>query len=308
MKDIIEEKLRIGKVDNTYQRVDSEHPIDIFIGYDENGYKSLAITGETLTKNLVSTSIISVSSKKRYDNKIQLIFSLTDDSFISLFLHYCEDVINSSKNISSAIVLDFLVGRWNYWRKMFKVTNSDLLSDSVIKGLVGELLFLNKKMFGKYEVASSIAAWMGPEMAHKDFEINDDWYEVKSTDSSSASIKISSLSQLDAENEGRLAVVLLDKASPENTNSYNLNSCVSNTLLKINDESVADEFMNKLAEMGYFYDIRYDNICYALKSITQYKVNDNFPRMTATDISTGITNVSYSVLLQSISQFIVKED
>ena len=89
----IEEKFQKGVVDHTYQRIDSEYKVNIFLGYTDEGNMSMVIT-EYGNKVLVkSTKLIEVSLKKREDEKMALSFDLLDNSYKSLFLLFCNDII-----------------------------------------------------------------------------------------------------------------------------------------------------------------------------------------------------------------------
>lgn len=91
--------------------------------------------------------------------------------------------------------------------ELFTKTRTSLLSENEIRGLLGELIFLKENMFKKYQMNRSIISWQGCEKAHKDFEINAEWYEVKTIRQNGDTVTISSIEQLDDEKDGKLVVI-----------------------------------------------------------------------------------------------------
>ena len=69
-------------------------------------------------------------------------------------------------------------------------------------------------------------SWMGPLLGHKDFEIDDTWYEVKSVNENAIQVTISSLEQLESDVNGYLVVVRLEDTSSVSGCSINLNEVV----------------------------------------------------------------------------------
>ena len=72
--------LEMHGIDN-YQRVDSTHPIPLYIGLDGTAQYSLFCVTETIpTKAPVSSRIISVFVGKRQDGTYGITFSLADQT------------------------------------------------------------------------------------------------------------------------------------------------------------------------------------------------------------------------------------
>ncbi len=292
---------------NNYKRINANHPIDIYLGLNENLKKSLVIIAEGEYEEPQSSRLIVVSISKREDEKVALSFDLLDNSFDDLFYRFCADILESTIESVSKNIIPFIVTRWYDWISLFKNPNDNLLSESEIKGLIGELYFLNEYMFKKYGYEKSLNSWMGPEMSHKDFEINKEWYEIKTINDNALSVKISSLEQLDSNIVGNLVIIKVEQNNQEVENTVSLNSYVN----KIKGELPSNLiylFEKKLLTVKYFYNTDYNKYIYSIRSLSFYNVKDNFPKIKSDNLSRGIVKVSYEILLSEINEFKVVGD
>ena len=299
----IQEKFDKGAANRTYTRVDSEFKVNIFLGYNEDGHMSMVITElgrETLAK---SSKLIDVSIKPREDGKMALSFHLLDGAYKSMFLIFCKDMINVCELVGSNMAISNALMRWKYWKEMFGKKKQNILDKMEIKGLIGELIELKNHFMKDWDETIAIASWMGPLLGHKDFEIDDTWYEIKSVSENAVQVKISSLEQLESEIDGHLVIVRLEDTSSVSNNSINLNNMVSKVAELINDPTNMDLFMTRLDNMGYTYDEEYENICFMYKGTEYYSVNEGFPRITRSEINASVGNASYTILLNGLSDY-----
>jgi len=303
MSNIIE-KIRAlleGPETESYSRYDGQHPLDIFLGIDNSGRKSLVITLLAEKERVVSSKTITVEFFKRNDSRLSLKFSLEDDSLKEIFYKFCEDVIESTKNNTQESGFSPIIRRWNTWIDFFTRTSLSL-SESEIIGLIGELKFLKNYMVDKYKVGKALDSFIGVDKAHKDFEVNNTWYEVKTIHHGVRSIKISSIEQLDSEQEGSLVVVTLDQGTHHSKDCITLNKLVLE-IKSILEENQAVTFDEKMRKAGYIYDERYDEYVYMFVKMDFYSVRDNFPRISINDLPIGVTKASYEIDISSIQQF-----
>ncbi|MEG1141864.1 MAG: PD-(D/E)XK motif protein, partial [Clostridia bacterium] len=253
MYETIKEKFEESQYNSKYKRYDAIHPVDIYLGSNEIGNKSLVIIFEGQILEIESTKMIKVSITKREDKKLVLSFDLLENNIKDIFYKFCEDIIESTKNINKEEVLSFITKRWKSWISLFKNPISELLSEMEIRGLIGELLFLDMYMFNKYGYERSLNAWVGTDMSHKDFEIDDNWYEIKTVSQNSLTVKISSIEQLDSKIVGDLVIIKLEKSNKEVKTNVTLNQLV----LLIKDKLSAElkiQFEQKLLKVNYLYN------------------------------------------------------
>lgn len=295
MINIITEKFEQERESMTYRRINNTHPIDIYLGYNQTGKKSMVVTEVGMNILLDSTQVIETQVSKRTDGKLSVEFALLDDKFSTMFYKFCEDIIYSSAKLKKKQAIKFVANRWNAWRMMFKNDLNNILPDNVIQGLLGELLFLEKVMMPKYGVERSIKSWDGPLGNPKDFTIDETWYEVKTTTSGNSIIKISSLEQLDSDKEGQLEIVRVDSTNSENDNAINLNMQVEKIRSKIDGIEILKEYMRRLSSVHYCYEEYYNSVCFEYKTIEEYQVNDSFPRIKRSNLPNAILKVQYDI-------------
>ena len=103
-----------------YSRYDSDHPLDIFLGIDEQGRKSLVVTLKGVREKVTSSKTIAVDFFVRPDGRSSLRFSLEDDDLRDLFYKFCEDLIESTRIGNSEDGFAPVIRRWETWISFFQ--------------------------------------------------------------------------------------------------------------------------------------------------------------------------------------------
>lgn len=299
----IVEKFDRGITNHTYQRIDSEYKVNIFLGYNDDGQMSMVITEAGKAVPVKSSKFINVTIKKREDGKLALSFDLIDGAYKSLFLIFCKDIIVTCEKAGTSMAISSAIVRWKYWKEMFGKRKATVLDKLAVKGLIGELLELKDHFIADYGQDKAISSWMGPLLGHKDFEIEDTWYEVKAVNENAVQVAISSLEQLDANVDGHLVIVRLEDTSTVNSLAINLNSIVLEITNLIEDPDTMALFRIRLDNMGYVWDEEYNNYNFLYKGTERYSVTEKFPCLRRRDVDGAIGNVKYTILLNAISSF-----
>ena len=163
-------------------------------------------------------------------------------------------------------------------------------------------------MFENYGIEKSIKSWQGPLNFHKDYEIENTWYEVKTTSSNAMTVSISSIEQLESNCIGELDIVILEQTNEVVEENISLNKLISIINNKIMDIDLKRIFWRKLDNLGYLYDDEYDRYNYRLIKINRYMIEDNsFPRILRNELKEGIINVSYEIDIRNIERYLIKE-
>ena len=287
---------------NTYLSIEVKHPLRIQIGNNITGQKSLVIMNTGIMDNIPSSYSIKASNPRLKNGSYVLEFQLIYNSLEDTFYRLCWDMIDFSAQ--SKAPLDAMINRYLSWQKMLKQINKKVLSFENQKGLLGELLYLEKSID---EVGSmkSLNSWVGPDGSDQDFIFDNSWTEVKTVSAAAESIRISSLEQLNQTDNGTLAVYSLEKTTP-GINRVSLNQVVDRLRNRLNTDQLSkDHFELKLFKYGYRDDERdsYDLNVFRLIGESIYEVNKDFPKLTRDNVPSEITNCSYQISIAAIEQF-----
>jgi len=273
----VKERFRTIEGNNIFTRISPLHLLDLYLGLDEHGRFAIKYRGQfTPESGIKSVAGIEVNQYQNEDfNTLQ--FSLTYNNNKELFFTFCEDIIETTRIVSDKKkAYRTILDRFYSWKKMFSVSKN-LLSESEIMGLIGELLFLRDFLFEKYGKGEALKSWSGQELTHKDFSYNDMWYEVKAIHSGKDSVKISSLEQLQSKIEGELIVYSLEKMSAS-YDGIKINTLALNILNSLEFDAQKDLFLGSILAQGFTFNENYDDLVYSLISMTRYLVNSDFPK------------------------------
>lgn len=304
MNNLFNDILRECKDKQAFKRISSTHPLDLYLGYNELGKKTLALIIDEVDLNFQSTKLIEVKIAVREDGKKAVKFSLIDDTETEIFYKFCEDIYESTFKTEKEDALKIINSRWNRWINMFKNPHSLIMGEKEIRGLIGELVFLRDFMFKQYTIEKSIESWMGPYSSHKDIEIDSTWYEIKTCYQSSKSVTISSIEQLDSNNNGHLCIIELEDSNRYVDGCLTLNKLVKQISNMIIDKTIQQEFITKLENVGYAYFDEYDDYIYFCKNINSYLVDDKFPRLKKEKLPKEIATASYELLIPNLKEFL----
>ncbi|MCH4183768.1 MAG: PD-(D/E)XK motif protein [Prevotella sp.] len=284
----------------SYIRLGENKNLSLYLGKDDSGNYAFEFRGRYNPIKISSSDVILVAQFKGEDT-YTLRFSLDNKELLEYFCTFCEDLFESTKNITEdSIAYKQLNERYFSWKKLFR-PHTGSMSDSEIVGLLGELLFMDERMIPECGVPVALNSWTGPEKTHKDFSTDNVWYEIKTISSGKNTVKISSLEQLDSEIKGYLIVYDLEKMSPS-FNGLKLNQLVQKLLYKM-APSYREEFITKLSLYNYDFSPNYDDFVYSVVGCSTYEVKDNFPRLNRKNIPTGIDKVQYEINLSDIENY-----
>ena len=289
-----------------FSRIDDEHVLDLHIGLDEKGRKSIELRSMFKPVKVTGTSAIDVTqyTKPEY-NTIR--FSLKDDDMSGLFYKFCEDIIEQTKDLKNEKDgYKAITTRFFQWKKMFVLSKNTFLTEPEIMGMIGEILFLRGPLADAIGLSEALKSWSGQELTHKDFSCSDKWYEVKTISRGNTTVRISSLEQLDSDKNGELIVYSLEKMSPA-YNGISLNKLILETRQMFLSADDADTFLAKVAMQGYEYNNYYDEFVFEVSGLTRYKVTDQFPKLTHANVPKEITKANYDLALAEIMSFSTKE-
>lgn len=291
----------IASAQGSYQRIDAEHPLDFYIGKNDEYVKELILITEYEPSKMKSSKSVEVVKGKRFDEKWAIQVRLVKPEQEDVFIHLCWDLIESSRGVHNQLQgLETVIARFVKWQKLMEYGSGGLVEEA-IKGLIGELIYAKQILVNKYDLDTIISSWLGPEGADRDFVFNDTWTEVKTISTGKLSIGITSMEQLDTSIEGVLAVLTLDNTSPIDNKGFSFASVIDDfrTLLRACPNALLS-FEEKLVNVGYYEKKEYAEKFYRVGGFRFFRVNCNFPKLTREMVRNEISRVNYEIILSSI--------
>lgn len=281
-----------------------KHPLEWYVRYATPEHKSVVIVSQKALKKIDSSKCIDASCNQRKDGKYAISFTLMDRKQEDVFITMTEDIIEYSNVDTDDIALLKVLRRYNAWLKLLDHKSNAILGSNTQKGLIGELLFLKEKIEAGMAPSIALAGWVGPEGADQDFVYADCWHEIKATGISSVGISISSVEQIDRDDDGELVVYRIDKCAPDYPESFTLYGLVHNIIDLISQRGEnPDELILKLGSAGYIDMKEYDKQHFRMSSKQIFSVSDSFPKIRRSDIPAEITNAEYQINIPSIKNW-----
>jgi hypothetical protein len=292
-----------------FQLCDSGHPLSFYLGRDTLGKRLLLLVTPEEPPYIRDMRAVEIRSFKRGDGKWSLLLTLQDMALAPMFSLLCNDLIESSRRTGRPpdSSLAFVLTRLSSWRRLLERGSPDLLTESQIRGLSGEIFFLSELCMhlGQTE---ALLAWVGPDRAHQDFQTRDTAWEVKTIRPDAVSATISSEYQLwQSSRDVYLVVIELGETTDlSKAGAFSLNSLVADMRLALAPNYDANErFTERLEVARYVARAEYDSPVFTVRSTRIFTVDSGFPSITPENLSDGITGVSYDVILPSCGAYLL---
>ncbi len=289
------------------KRLEISSAIGVYYGVNTEGCLRLSFLSSIPAPKIESTKLLKVQQGMESDGVYWTCFDLLQPEARKVYYTFCTNLIDAVTEITTEKeALANLKKRYITWKSLFRKEIKQGLSREVVQGLFGELYFIKNFLANKHSIAECINAWSGPDSTSKDFSIGENWYEVKTIGANSVSVKISSIAQLSSNYDGHLAIIKVEKMSPEFTNGESsIEELFKAILAMIDDETMEGIFLNKLSSFGVDVSDESFTAKFAVKSQTLYAVNSQFPRMREEDIKFAeVCDVSYSLVVNALNDYI----
>lgn len=282
------------------------HALQWHVRYESESRKSLVIVSDIPAGNVPSSQSIEAACNQRRDGKFAIVFTLVNREQEDVFISMAGDIIEYSRSEAAQKgALTKVLSRYAQWLKLLDHKRSTLLSENAQKGLIAELSFLTEALEQGMSPADALSGWVGPESADQDFVYADGWHEIKAVGASSAMVTISSVEQLESTGPGELVVYRIDKCAPAQSGATTLYRTIHDIIAKLaaSPNSIND-FVMKLASVGYIDLLEYDTCFFAVSSRQRYSVDNTFPKLCRADLPAEIVSAEYQISLPSISAWI----
>ena len=218
----------------------------------------------------------------------------TNKDFRKEFIQIVEQIINHFKQNNDIVkAIKFTINKWYYF---FEKDSKIDLSESEVKGLIGELLLINN-LSEKKEYKEIIKAWNGPESGVRDFNFDAFDIEVKTSSKEIGHVHtINGQIQLKSE-DITLFVYSVSLKKSDSANSITLKKLIDSICLEIGDDAfLLNDFFEKLEKVNVLVPRteNYNHFSYELNNILTIKINkDNLGQFLVENTNTRISNLKY---------------
>ncbi|EJN02528.1 PD-(D/E)XK motif protein [Phyllobacterium sp. YR531] len=308
----------VGTETASARRVDASGRWDFFWAKDLAGRYMLLLEHQHALETVVSLPRlhgIEVATQSREDgNGGRLLIRLLDASLRDIFLELCNSILAStSQAISETDALGRAVARTWRWHHLLRGGSSILLSPEEQKGLIGELITLDRHFLPVMSASDALLAWIGPKDAPKDFEIGLTAVEVKTRRAGAISaVVISSEHQLDDAGLEQLFlhVVHLSEAQSGHPGARSLNDYANGIRTRIEnlDQGALLLLDERLQAAGFRWEDNYSTSLWVEGQFEIFQVRDGFPRLTASSCVPGVARVKYTVALSECQEYALAEE
>lgn len=289
-----------------YQRVDESHLLDFYLGKEVSGEWTLLLITDEHPKSDREYRAIHVISRERSDGRYALLFRLMNPELERLFSLLCEDLVESSRNIPDrALSATFVLARFARWQKLLERGQSGVLEDEALRGLIGELLFLEKQAIPAKGLREAVNGWVGSAGAERDFRFAEHEYEVKAIRTGAKRVVISSAEQLDLPAKLLdLFIALLDEAEPASPEAFTPLGLVDRLKGAMESDPITLEaFESKLMDAGFVTRHEYNERAYVFRQFRMFRVAEGFPAIRRSQLPAGIRKVVWELEVSAILSF-----
>ena len=244
----------------------------------------------------------------KHDRNNQLVFTLASEEDKYMFHTLCKDLIESTKDMKDEeYAIKTVLKRLEKWQYFLK-SRRKIIDKRQLKGLIGELLFLEHYLLKNYDAEDALTFWRAPLQSVQDFEFSSFAVEVK-TKSSVNSITISAYEQLFSELDHLLLYVATlndstDK-TPEAFNIYDLIDKIRDDI-KTKNSILEEKFNNLLVHYGFIGLEEYREYYFLFITDEFYEVTEDFPKIST--LPDGVESLTYRINLDKCKAFLADKE
>ncbi len=238
----------------------------------------------------------------------RIVIRLTDHEQRDIFLRFCRDIVDATvlAQTEEQAVGRFLSRTWR-WHRLLQGGRDKRLGDDEQRGLIGELVVLERHLLPVLGARDAVRCWTGPLDAPHDFEISRTHVEAKAQGSATPRVTISSEHQLDSGNADSMFLhVTQVTTGPEGGPNVFTVTDVANRIRVVlagRDMAAVDLFEERLGAVGFDWTDDYSDKSWVIGEEALYEVREGFPRITSAMVPGGVGNLRYTISLPDCEAF-----
>ena len=241
----------------------------------------------------------------------RIVIRLVDPEQKEIFHRFCQDVVEATvlARTEEQAVERFLARTWR-WHRLLRSGRERRLGSEAQKGLIGELVVLERHLLRTLGALDAVRCWAGPLDAPHDFEISGVRVEAKAQGTNRPRVTISSEHQLDSGDGDVLFLHVTEVVSAAEGTSgafavTELASRIRSAIAEL-DMVAVDLFEERLSAVGFDWTDDYSDTLWLVGDESLYEVREGFPRITSAMFSGGIEKVRYDISLTECEAFRVE--
>ncbi len=292
--------LRGGAV-GAQRRVDAAHPLDLYADFEQPDRPGIVLICNERPNDAPPLKAIGIDRRRRQDGRWSMRIYLEEPKLLTVFGELCRDIIEFTRAAKPAAgqPSGLVLSRLDRWRSLMQPQATGL-SRAEIRGLIGELLVLERELIPELGPDDAVSAWIGPFGTSQDFRLPDcRKLEVKTVDLHADQVQINGLDQLDSAGDPlELIVVRLQETGIEAEGAITAVRLVEVLRARLSQAPVAlEKFELLLRFVGWSEEVDSDFPAVRLVRIDRYHVDEGFPRLTAATVPAAIAEATYKIVL-----------
>lgn len=244
----------------------------------------------------------------------RIIWRLKDLALRDIFHRLCVDIMQCAEAAPTeqAAATVALSRTWR-WHHLMRGGGADVLSAEEQKGLIGELLILERFLLPRASPAKALSAWRGPLGESRDFRLGRLAIESKAhSNDLEATVRISSEYQLDDHDVDALYlhVVIIDPADHDDQESVTLQSVADRIgdSIEARDPGSSPRYRALLLAAGMRPEDNYSALWFNIGRRKLFLVQGAFPRLIPSTLPAGVERVGYTLSLSSCGEFFAYDE
>lgn len=282
------------------RRVDARHPLDLYADFERPDRPGLVLFSQTCPPEAPTLKAIGIERHQRHDGRWSLRIFLEEARLLPVFAELCRDIIDCTRTgVDDLRASGVILSRIDRWRSLLQAEPSGL-SRSIIRGLIGELLFLETELLPTIGPDEAVLAWTGPLGTDQDFRLPSGLkIEVKTVDRDADRVRINGLSQLDGGADPvLLAIVRVEDTGHDAAGALTAPRLIARIREQLSGAPGAREAFEALLRMlGWTDSNAGPDVVVRLTRIDHHPVTAQFPRLTPSSVPTGVTEASYTITI-----------
>lgn len=287
-----------------FRRVDESHPLDLYAGLDIGDHRTLMLLSDIEPPVPPEFESLTITRTLRADGRWVLSMRVDQPELAGPFTALCNDIIESLVAARADDGPRAVLARVYRWKKLLQLDQAGL-SAAEARGLLGELLVLERIVIPRFGALAAIRGWMGPSEAPQDFRLPGFVIEVKTCQTGASSVVISSLDQLESTVDSFFLVVI---AAAETTETDDEGITLAGQVSRVrnliaSDQEAIDDFELRLAQAGYAESDAAAKKSYRPEQSVSFRIGNDFPRLIRSSVPRGIKDATYTLNLNMCDDF-----